>query len=61
MDKDEKAARALFRTPAGQAWMKQALQGKVTPQASANLQATRANLKDKEVIDPLTGKTMPSG
>lgn len=47
MNKDEKAARTLFRTPAGQAWMKQALTGKVTPKASANLQAMRTNLRKK--------------
>jgi hypothetical protein len=47
MNKDEKATRTLFRTPAGQAWMKQALTGKVTPRASANLQATRTSLRKK--------------
>jgi hypothetical protein len=55
MSKDEKAARALFRTPAGQAWMKQALTGKVTPKASANLQATRANLAKKRGEKPQGG------
>jgi len=47
MTKDEKAARTLFKTPAGQAWMRKALTGKMDEKTSANLQATRVNLRKK--------------
>ena len=53
--KDENLSRALFRTPAGQDWMRTALQGKVDEKASERIQTTRASLKAK-AIDPLTGK-----
>lgn len=47
MDKDEKTMRALFKTPAGMAWMDKALAGKMDEKTSDRLQQTLTNLKKK--------------